>query len=57
MFIFLSLAGLTAIGVFFDVLVWWYGRTLDLYGEREALEQKKTSASKTTTATPKSAFT
>lgn len=57
----LTALGLTAIGVFFDVLVWWYGRTLDLYGEREALEQKKTSASKTTTTTtpqpPKSAFT
>lgn len=42
---------LTAIGVFFDVLVWWYGRTLDLYGEREA-EQKKT----TTAPQSKSAF-
>uniref|UniRef100_A0A1Q3FNY0 Solute carrier organic anion transporter family member n=1 Tax=Culex tarsalis TaxID=7177 RepID=A0A1Q3FNY0_CULTA len=55
----LTALGLTAIGVFFDVLVWWYGRTLDLYGEREALEQKKTSAIKTTTTTPvpKKAFT
>ncbi|XP_061402165.1 solute carrier organic anion transporter family member 74D [Musca vetustissima] len=26
----------TAIGVFFDVLVWYHGRHLDLYGEREA---------------------
>ncbi|XP_062545506.1 solute carrier organic anion transporter family member 74D isoform X2 [Armigeres subalbatus] len=43
---------LTAIGVFFDVLVWWYGRTLDLYGEREAAEQKKS----TTAPQSKSAF-
>lgn len=39
----LTALGLTAIGVFFDVLVWWYGRTLDLYGEREAEQQKKTT--------------
>ncbi|XP_073826986.1 organic anion transporting polypeptide 33Ea [Musca autumnalis] len=26
----------TAIGVFFDVLVWYHGRHLDLYGEKEA---------------------
>ncbi|XP_055550083.1 solute carrier organic anion transporter family member 74D [Wyeomyia smithii] len=32
--------GLTAVGVFFDVLVWWHGKTLDLYGEREAEEKK-----------------
>lgn len=51
----LTALGLTAIGVFFDVLVWWYGRTLDLYGEREALEQNKASATKT--SPPKSAFT
>lgn len=51
----LTALGLTAIGVFFDVLVWWYGRTLDLYGEREALEQKNAATTKTTP--PKSAFT
>ncbi|XP_058819786.1 solute carrier organic anion transporter family member 74D [Topomyia yanbarensis] len=39
----LTALGLTAIGVFFDLLVWWYGRTLDLYGDQEA-EQKKTAA-------------
>lgn len=44
--------GLTTIGVFFDLLVWWYGRTLDLYGEREA-EEKKTAPK----ITAKSAFT
>ncbi|TMW53195.1 hypothetical protein DOY81_001738 [Sarcophaga bullata] len=27
---------LTALGVFFDILVWYHGRHLDLYGEREA---------------------
>uniref|UniRef100_A0A1I8PEC0 Solute carrier organic anion transporter family member n=1 Tax=Stomoxys calcitrans TaxID=35570 RepID=A0A1I8PEC0_STOCA len=26
----------TAIGVFFDILVWYHGRHLDLYGEKEA---------------------
>ncbi|XP_065073766.1 solute carrier organic anion transporter family member 74D [Ochlerotatus camptorhynchus] len=44
---------LTAIGVFFDVLVWWYGRTLDLYGDREE-EIKATTA--TTKPQSKSAF-
>ncbi|XP_053691720.1 solute carrier organic anion transporter family member 74D [Sabethes cyaneus] len=42
---------LTTVGVLFDVLVWWYGRSLDLYGEREA-EEKKTVAK----VPPKSAF-
>uniref|UniRef100_A0A182J4Z2 Solute carrier organic anion transporter family member n=1 Tax=Anopheles atroparvus TaxID=41427 RepID=A0A182J4Z2_ANOAO len=32
---------LTSIGVFFDGLVWWYGKTLDLYGEREMAEQQQ----------------
>ncbi|XP_037811901.1 solute carrier organic anion transporter family member 74D [Lucilia sericata] len=34
---------LTAIGVVFDILVWYHGRHLDLYGEREAqrLEEKE----------------
>lgn len=33
---------LTGIGVFFDILVWKYGKTLDLYGEREQeMLQKK----------------
>ncbi|XP_030380437.1 solute carrier organic anion transporter family member 74D [Scaptodrosophila lebanonensis] len=33
---------LTFFGVFFDLLVWYYGRDLDLYGEKEAkrLEQE-----------------
>lgn len=26
---------LTSIGIFFDWLVWYYGRDLDLYGEKE----------------------
>lgn len=26
---------LTTVGVFFDFLVWYYGRNLDLYGEKE----------------------
>lgn len=33
--------GLTSVGVFFDGLVWWYGKTLDLYGEREMAEQQQ----------------
>uniref|UniRef100_A0A182PDY0 Solute carrier organic anion transporter family member n=1 Tax=Anopheles epiroticus TaxID=199890 RepID=A0A182PDY0_9DIPT len=32
---------LTSVGVFFDGLVWWYGKTLDLYGEREIAEQQQ----------------
>ncbi|XP_035914777.1 solute carrier organic anion transporter family member 74D [Anopheles stephensi] len=32
---------LTSVGVFFDGLVWWYGKTLDLYGEREMAEQQQ----------------
>jgi len=32
---------LTSIGVIFDILVWKYGKNLDLYGERE--EQAKRS--------------
>ncbi|KAM7352129.1 organic anion transporting polypeptide 33Ea [Cochliomyia hominivorax] len=34
---------LTAIGVVFDILVWYHGRHLDLYGEKEAqrLEEKE----------------
>ncbi|XP_035775439.1 solute carrier organic anion transporter family member 74D-like [Anopheles albimanus] len=32
---------LTFVGVFFDGLVWWYGQTLDLYGEREQAEQQQ----------------
>ncbi|XP_052865245.1 solute carrier organic anion transporter family member 74D [Anopheles cruzii] len=37
---------LTFVGVFFDGLVWWYGKTLDLYGEREQaeLQQKRQHA-------------
>lgn len=30
-----TVLGFTAIGVVFDVLVWYHGRHLDLYGERE----------------------
>lgn len=38
----LTALSLTTIGVFFDILVWKYGKNLDLYGEREAvvLQQK-----------------
>ena len=38
----LTALSLTTIGVFFDVLVWKFGKNLDLYGEREAvvLQQK-----------------
>lgn len=40
----LSALILTSIGVFFDVLVWKYGRNLDLYGEREQeMLQKKSN--------------
>lgn len=35
---------LTGIGVFFDVLVWKYGKNLDLYGEREEEMLKKKQA-------------
>lgn len=27
--------GFTSVGVFFDVLVWWFGRNLELYEENE----------------------
>lgn len=38
-----SLPALTAIGVVFDILVWYHGRHLDLYGEKEAqrLEERE----------------
>lgn len=38
----LTALSLTTIGVFFDILVWKFGKKLDLYGEREAvvLQQK-----------------
>ncbi|CAO1337195.1 unnamed protein product [Diamesa serratosioi] len=38
----LTALSLTTIGVFFDILVWKFGKNLDLYGEREAfvLQQK-----------------
>uniref|UniRef100_A0A182NNV3 Solute carrier organic anion transporter family member n=1 Tax=Anopheles dirus TaxID=7168 RepID=A0A182NNV3_9DIPT len=32
---------LTSVGVFFDGLVWWYGKSLDLYGEREMAEKQQ----------------
>ncbi|XP_053675033.1 solute carrier organic anion transporter family member 74D [Anopheles nili] len=32
---------LTSVGVFFDGLVWWYGKSLDLYGDREMAEQQQ----------------
>lgn len=35
----LSLA-LTALGVFFDTLVWYYSGSLDLYGEDETKNDK-----------------
>lgn len=40
---------LTGIGVFFDVLVWKYGKNLDLYGEREEemLKKKQTNSGRT----------
>lgn len=37
----LSALCLTSIGVFFDVLVWKFGKNLDLYGEREEEMLKK----------------
>lgn len=33
---------LTSIGVIFDILVWYHGRHLDLYGEREEQKLKET---------------
>ncbi|XP_058446034.1 solute carrier organic anion transporter family member 74D [Malaya genurostris] len=47
----LTALGLTAIGVFFDILVWWYGRSLDLYGDQEAQQKKMAKTA------PKIAFT
>ncbi|XP_016987868.1 solute carrier organic anion transporter family member 4C1 [Drosophila rhopaloa] len=32
---------LTLIGLFFDYLVWYYGRTLDIYGDKEAKEEER----------------
>ncbi|XP_055613870.1 solute carrier organic anion transporter family member 74D-like, partial [Uranotaenia lowii] len=34
---------LTSIGVFFDVLVWWYGKTLELYSEPDTPTENKAS--------------
>lgn len=44
----LTALALTGVGVFFDVLVWWYGQDVDLYGERE--EEAKAAASAQPTA-------
>ena len=33
--------GLTSIGVFFDILVWQYGKNLDLYGEADKIKLQK----------------
>lgn len=35
-------AGLTTIGVMFDLLVWYYGKNLDLYGDRDKEDAGKT---------------
>ncbi|CRK86315.1 CLUMA_CG000186, isoform A [Clunio marinus] len=42
----LTALALTSIGVFFDILVWKYGKNLDLYGEREQemLQRKQKEA-------------
>lgn len=32
---------LTGIGVFFDILVWYYGKDVDLYGEDEDTRRKE----------------
>ncbi|XP_055920928.1 solute carrier organic anion transporter family member 74D [Eupeodes corollae] len=32
----LSAVAFTVLGIFFDILVWYYGKNLDLYGEKEA---------------------
>ncbi|KAH8234036.1 hypothetical protein KR032_011389 [Drosophila birchii] len=32
---------LTFIGMFFDYLVWYYGRNLDIYGDKEAKEEER----------------
>ncbi|XP_055837514.1 solute carrier organic anion transporter family member 74D [Episyrphus balteatus] len=37
----LSAVTFTSFGIFFDILVWYYGRSLDFYGEREAAELKR----------------
>lgn len=37
----LTAFSLTSIGVFFDILVWKFGKNLDLYGEREEEMEKK----------------
>lgn len=31
----LTAMALTGVGVFFDGLVWWYGKDVDLYGEQD----------------------
>lgn len=49
----LTALALTTVGVFFDILVWKYGRNLDLYGEREEemlkRQKRKNWSEKTTT--------
>lgn len=37
----LTALALTFVGVFFDVLVWYYGKAVDLYGEREEEQRKQ----------------
>lgn len=37
----LTAVALTSVGVFFDVLIWFYGKNIDLYGEEEARRQKE----------------
>lgn len=50
----LTAFALTGVGVFFDFLVWKYGRDLDLYGEREEemlkKQQRKNWSDKTTSS-------
>lgn len=40
----LTAMSLTGIGVFFDVLVWWYGSVVDLYGEADSIAKKPSLA-------------
>ncbi|KAH8338694.1 hypothetical protein KR074_003486 [Drosophila pseudoananassae] len=35
---------LTFIGMFFDFLVWYYGRTLDIYGDKEIKEEERANS-------------
>lgn len=50
--VFLSFSVLTFIGVFFDIIVWYLGRNLDLYGSEEDDEDTKKDSCKNASIVP-----